>query len=140
MAILHKQRWEQIQKFQIDKSSSSFKFSDRLAAENMWTKEYALRVIEEYKAFMYLCSIGKNRTPSVAVDQCWHLHLLYTENYWDKFMPILGRNIHHGPTEGGVIEESRYMSQYSETLKAYKDVFERTPPIDIWLPLLTDLM
>lgn len=49
--------WNQINAFQIDDSDSRFMFSDRLAPENGWTKTYALRVVEEYKKFLFLCCV-----------------------------------------------------------------------------------
>jgi hypothetical protein len=33
------------------------------------------------------------------VDQAWHLHLTFSENYWKVFCPqILGSPLHHHPT------------------------------------------
>ena len=83
---------------------------------------------------MFLICIQSNPlTPSDQVDQAWHLHLLYTQDYWDEFCPnILNRKIHHGPTKGGGSEKAKYSDLYSNSLMLYKEVFEEKPPSDIW--------
>lgn len=120
----------EILEYQIDDPTSEFKFSDRLARENMWSKQYALRCIEEYKKFMYLASIHTKVTPSVQVDEVWHLHMLYTRDYRD-FCQNLGKFIEHGPTKGGKQEDDRYLEQYNKTLELYK-VYLGDYPEDIW--------
>lgn len=122
---------EAILNFQIDDPTSEFKFSDRLASENLWTKEYALECIEEYKRFMFLAALGNKVTPSVQVDEAWHLHILYTQSY-RELCNIIGRFIDHGPTKGGKAEDDKYMEQYVSTLNLYSKEFERMPPRHIW--------
>lgn len=126
--------WEKIRLFPLDDPSAQFRFSDRLARENGWTLLYAFRAMEEYKRFMFLvCCSPQALTPSDAVDQVWHLHLLYTESYWVDFCEkTLGRPIHHGPTKGGPTERSNYRDRYSDTLARYAETFGQAPPPDIW--------
>lgn len=130
----HLNLWQRIAAFSIDDPGSSFKFSDRLARENDWSQTYALRVIEEYKRFIYLCAISENPiTPSDPVDQAWHLHLTYTESYWvDLCRETLGKEIHHGPTKGGKKEGDKFKDWYGLTFQLYKEEFGETPPEDIW--------
>src|SRR5689334_8138005 len=99
----HRALWERIEAFELDDPDTSLMFSDRLARENGWDKAFALRAMFEYKRFMFmLCTTDHPLTPSDEVDQVWHLHLLYTWDYWKVFCPeVLGREIHHGPTKGG---------------------------------------
>ena len=117
------------QNFNIDDVTSEFKFSDRLASENLWSKEYALRCIEEYKKFMTLAATHVV-TPSVQVDEVWHLHMIYTRSY-KEFCELLGVFIHHGPTKGGEQENTKYINQYERTLELYKEHFGDYPT-DIW--------
>jgi hypothetical protein len=127
---------DRILSYEIDDPQSSFKFSDRLAQENMWTKEYSLRVIEEYKKFMYLAAKYGNVTPSIQVDECWHLHMIYTRDYWLQFCKeVIGVPIQHGPTRGGKQEDDKYMMQYAQTLQWYEDEFGEEVPLDIWPPV-----
>ncbi|MBT1706311.1 hypothetical protein KK060_23735 [Fulvivirgaceae bacterium PWU20] len=125
-----------IQDFELDDDNSEFTFSDRLARENVWTHDFALRAIEEYKRFMFLiCISNKPLTPSDEVDQVWHLHLLYTRSYWKEFCAdVLEREIHHGPTKGGIKENAKFNDWYTETLQVYKQKFNTEAPEDLWPP------
>jgi len=127
--------WEKLKNFSLDVPQVSFSFSDRLARENGWTKEYAQRAIVEYKKFIFLSYIsGKSLTPSDEVDQVWHLHMIYTRSYWVEMCKELlgGFQLHHGPTKGGKAEGDRFHLQYEETLNLYDEVFFEEPPSDIW--------
>jgi len=126
--------WEKIDAYQIGAAATEFSFSDRLARENVWKLKFAIRAILEYKRFMFLiCQGNQPLTPSDQVDQVWHLHLLYTEDYWKEFCgTVLKREIHHGPTKGGSSEKLKYRTLYQNTLDLYQDVFGFLPPKDIW--------
>lgn len=131
----HEQLWKRIETFELDDPDSSFSFSDRLARENDWSTEYCLRIILEYKKFIYMvCFANEPLTPSDEIDQVWHLHLLYTESYWlDLCRDTLKREIHHGPTRG-MQEQQRFKDQYESTLNLYQEIFKLSPPADIWPP------
>lgn len=126
--------WTKIQRFQLDDPAVKFTFSDRVARENGWSKRYALRVIEEYKKFIFLCCTTKTGvTPSDPVDQVWHLHLTYTQSYWIDFcQQTLGREIHHNPTKGGQQEAEKFDGFYTQSCQLYIDKFGQEPPTDIW--------
>lgn len=125
--------WSALQAFTFDQPNAELPFSARLARDNGWSRDYALRVIQEYRRFVYLAmKAGHPVTPSDAVDQAWHLHLCYTRSYWDDLCrDVLGKPLHHGPTKGGAAEGELYWSQYSVTLSSYQAVFGQ-PPEDIW--------
>lgn len=132
--------YDKLKNFSLDNPEASFSFTDRLARENGWTKEYANRVVDEYKKFVYMSMIsGKSLTPSEEVDQAWHLHLIYSQSYWlDMCQDLLGGfQLHHGPTKGGLVEKKRYNTQYEDTLEYYKKTFNEEPPTDIWPDLDT---
>jgi hypothetical protein len=111
-------------------------FSKRLARENGWPEAFAARAVEEYRRFTYLCCVSPEpMTPSVAVDEAWHLHLVYTRNYWQAFCgEALGRPLHHGPTAGGKAESTKFRAWYERTLSLYAKEFGVPPPADIWPP------
>lgn len=123
-----------IQAFRLDEPDSVFPFSARLARENGWSRPYALRVVEEYKRFVYLAmAAGHPVTPSVEVDGAWHLHLTYTRSYWEEMCGrLLGRPLHHEPTRGGRAEGAKFTDWYERTLRSYRDAFGEAPPPDIW--------
>lgn len=126
--------YQRIQTYSLDAEGSSFSFSQRLAKENSWTKEYSQRVIDEYKKFVLLAMVaGHVVSPSDQVDQVWHLHLTYTRSYWDEFCKdIIGSPLHHEPTRGGCSEQQKFRQLYQQTLAGYERLFKQTPPMDIW--------
>lgn len=68
-------------------------------------------------------------TPSEEVDQAWHLHLVYSFSYWkDMGGEILGRELHHLPTEGGLAQAGKFVRQHEETLGSYEKLFGESPP------------
>jgi uncharacterized protein (TIGR04222 family) len=134
MNAKHVELLRRLGQFQLDSPEASFPFSARLARENNWSADYARRVINEYMRFTFLAvAAGHPVSPSEDVDQAWHLHLTYSENYWKVFCPeILGQPFHHHPTRGGEGEGDKFHDWYSRTLKSYEDFFNERPPVDIW--------
>ncbi len=131
----HKTLWNKLKEFQFESPNALLKFSTRLARENGWSQEYADRVVLEYKKFIFMCCVGKKSvTPSDEVDQAWHLHLTYTHSYWVDMFAIIGKRIHHNPTEGGQKEIDKYDTQYNYTRDLYQLLFNEDQPLDIWLP------
>ena len=122
--------------FSLDDSKSAFSFSTRLASENGWSYIYTQRVVVEYKRFVFLAMVAKHSvTPSLDVDEAWHLHLCYTKSYWDDLCrEILKSPLHHNPTKGGTDEQSKFYDQYNKTLESYERFFAKNPPQDIWSP------
>jgi len=124
--------WSALSRYRIGPDDAALSFAGRLARDNGWRLSHAERVVGEYRRFCYLAvTAGHSVTPSDAVDQAWHLHLTYTRDYWERFCPLLGRPLHHGPTAGGRAEHDRYFTQYADTLRSYEAVFG-PPPADIW--------
>lgn len=126
--------WNKLNDFQLDDTQAALTFTDRLARENGWSKAFARRAADEYKKFVYLAATNDTPvTPSDVVDRVWHLHLTFTRSYWDSLcVGVLGHPLHHGPTKGGRREDTKYRSQYAETLALYRDEFGAEPPTDIW--------
>lgn len=124
--------WRTLQLLKIDDETSMFAFSDRLARENSWTKQYALGAIEEYKKFVFLAKhAGHKVTPSIEVDEVWHLHMIYTRSYWNDMCKTINFDLHHGPTKGGKAEGDKFNDWYSKTLESYKTYFGE-PPSQYW--------
>jgi hypothetical protein len=126
--------WQAINAHDLDTVDAVLPFSRRLMRETGWTHDFGRRAIHEYKAFIYLvCTAGTMLTPSEEVDQVWHLHLIYTRDYWDRFCgDVLKRRIHHGPTAGGPAEEARHRDAYERTRSLYGAEFGASPPRDLW--------
>jgi hypothetical protein len=131
--LAHAALWEKLAAFPIDDPSAQFQLSMRLAKEQEWTHDFALRVIEEYRKFLFLSMVSPEMvTPSLRVDEAWHLHLLYTRSYWQELcVKTLGRLIHHQPSTGGQQEDEKFSGLYVRTLDLYAGIFGE-PPEDIW--------
>ena len=125
---------ERILAFRFDDSGTVLPFHIRLARENGWTIGFSARAITEYRRFVFLAMVaGQPVTPSDQVDQVWHLHLLYTRSYWERFCgDVLGRPFHHEPTRGGSHEADKFTQWYDQTLDSYRRTFREDPPQDIW--------
>ena len=54
----HAALWQRIDSFTLDDAAASYPFSARLARENGWSRGYALRVVEEYKRFVFLAMVA----------------------------------------------------------------------------------
>ncbi|MEM6830861.1 MAG: hypothetical protein AAF551_10135, partial [Bacteroidota bacterium] len=130
MSSDERELWKRIKAFEISDPTADFSFADRLARENTWTLEYALRTLLEYKKFMFLICLSEHPlTPSDQVDQVWHLHLIYTESYWTDFCKnTLNRLVQHGPTKGGEAEKTKYNNWYEATKERYQSTFDEAPP------------
>ena len=88
------------------------RFIERVSMENCWDLNKSEKAVFEYKKFMILATISPTPvTPSDEIDQIWHLHIVHMRDY-SQFCKLLGKDIIHGPTEGGEIEDARYLKQY----------------------------
>ena len=127
---------DQLEAFVIDEPGVALSFTRRLARENGWSLAFAERAVREYLRFVWLAMrAGHPVTPSLAVDEVWHLHLCYTRSYWDELCgKVLGRPLHHGPTRGGSAEDGKFRDWYARTLASYRAHFGE-PPAELWPPV-----
>ncbi len=124
--------WNTLKNLAIDDSQAQFKFSDRLARENGWTQQFALGAIDEYKKLVFLAKhAGHPVTPSLEVDEVWHLHMIYTRSYWEEMCKEIDFQLHHGPTKGGKKENEKFTNWYEKTKESYKKFFGE-PPAEFW--------
>lgn len=126
--------WQRIRAHPFESDNQQLDLARRLAREQGWTLFEARAAVEEYRRFCFLAVVeGRHKTPSEAVDEVWHLHLIHSRDYWQVFCPqVLRCELHHGPTQGGRIEATRYREQYAATLAAYERWFG--PPPKRWWP------
>ncbi len=124
--------WQRIEQHPIAGADNPA-FIRRLARENAWSHDFALRAIQEYKRYCYLqCVSASSRCPSRVVDQVWHLHLLYTRDYWRRFCPdVLQRDLHHAPSQETAKDLNVDRENYALTLADYEREFGAAPTA-IW--------
>ena len=68
-----------------------------------WTDERLLFAIQGYKEFLALCKATPDEThePTADVDEVWHTHILFTEDYADFCADYFGYFLHHKPYLSG---------------------------------------
>lgn len=136
--------WNRLRRFDIDAScgaaspggASRRSFTRRLGEERGWSADFAARVVDEYRRFLFLAlAAGHPVCPSEEVDAAWHLHLTFTRSYWqDLCSAVLRCPLHHDASGGGPAEAKRHREMYRRTLAAYRTAFGTEPPADIWPP------
>jgi hypothetical protein len=132
VTLSNRKLWQRIRAFEFEGGDGELPFSARLGRENGWTHARTAVAIEEYKKFIYLiCVSDRPLAPSEAVDQVWHLHLIYTRSYWTSFCAgVLGRPVHHDPATG---RQARAVAdQYAQTRALYEREFGYAPPAGVW--------
>lgn len=94
----------------------------------------ACQHVNEYLSFLTLKAIcndwdATKLSPSAKVDEVWHLHVLDTKRYGAECQALCKQMIHHNPD--GEQDPAQPM-RYKNTLLAYRQIFNRVPPKDIW--------
>jgi len=121
--------WQRLQAHAFEDADAALDFTRRLAREQAWSLHEARAAVAEYRKFCFLAALGYSVTPSVDVDEVWHLHLIYSRDYWQLFCgEVLRTDVHHGPTAGGRAADARYRDQYGATLRLYEQYFDAPPP------------
>ncbi|HEX9946970.1 MAG TPA: hypothetical protein VGA98_05460 [Allosphingosinicella sp.] len=125
--------WAALSHMRIEEPGTARRFEEALAEEEGWPLDFAERVADEYRRFLYLAATaGFEVTPSRAVDQAWHLHLDCPHYREVLCGQILRRPLDHRPALGLPGEEERHRRQYRDTLALYERAFLKPAPPDIW--------
>src|SRR5262249_44840244 len=73
-----------------------------LVEQREWSEEKTDHAIEEYKKFMFIMR-QENRdsfySPPAPVDEIWHQHMLFTDEYDADLEAYIGHNIRHIPSD-----------------------------------------
>ncbi len=131
MARSNPELWRRLADFEVSPQGAVFGFVTRLARENGWPHEFARRVFDEYRRFLYLSIVaGQPPTPAPAIEQAWRLHVSYPASYGQALCRgVLGRRL---PCR---LQESplpTHEASYRATLAAYEQEFGGPPPAEIW--------
>lgn len=71
---------------------------ERVARDLELSPLEAEALFQETKRFLYLAAASETRlAPPPAIDDCWHLFLIFTEDYADFCSRYFGRFLHHRP-------------------------------------------
>jgi hypothetical protein len=132
MTPLESALWDRILGFCFDHGGTALSFGARLAKDNGWELLYALRVLDEYRKFSFLlAAAGHMVVPSDAVDQAWHLHILFTKSWIAFCAGALRIPVRHEPSFGESDDGDRFKNGYAQTIETYRRYFGEAPR-DIW--------
>lgn len=84
-------------------SCDFFNIIERLVLIEGWSAEHAKQICEQYRRYLYLkIKYGQQYAlpPSREIDQAWHAHILYTDDYISFCNQVLGGYLHHHPQHG----------------------------------------
>lgn len=128
----HRELWERIERHNFE-PDQPFNFLARLARDRGWTLMQARTAVEAYRRFCFLATVSSSpMTPSEAVDEVWHQHLIYSRDYWDIWCgQVLRKPLHHDPTPGGPEAQRLYRMQYARTLALHERFFG-PPSAELW--------
>lgn len=127
--------WQRIQQHPLTQAERPIDLMRRAEREYGWKPTFARLAIEEYRRFCFLCArFAGQCSPSPVVDAVWHLHLIDTKDYWQRFCPdVLRFELHHAPSNGSLEHRAALAAQYAQTQARYGEYFG-PPARAIWPP------
>jgi hypothetical protein len=92
-----------------------------------WTRPDALHCCQLYKNFLLLFKkhLPEPLVPSRQIDEFWHNHILYTQNYINDCKHIFGHYLHHQPAAPNE-DMTQMVSDYLKTKQYYLDEFKHS--------------
>jgi hypothetical protein len=124
--------WQRIEQHDFE-PDTALNFTRRLARDHSWSLQEARAAVDAYRRFCFLAIVSPTPvTPSDIVDEVWHLHLVYSRDYWKIWCgERLQAPLHHDPTPGGVEAQLLHRRQYAETLALHERFFG-PPMAELW--------
>lgn len=85
-----------------------------------WTREDALQCCQKYKNFLLLQKKNPKNllVPTKQIDEFWHNHILYTQNYFKDCLNIFGHYFHHVPANPND-DQQQLIADYLQTKVLY---------------------
>lgn len=86
----------------------------------------------EYKRFLALrlLDLDAGKFPiSNTVDEIWHAHILYTEDYARMGTEVFGRPVHHLPAVTDAERDALEPYYHNNTMRVYREHFGKPDPI-----------
>ena len=111
------------------------KLQARLKSILHWSEEDIKDALHAYKQFIELKVVYDDwnadlLSPSLLVDQVWHLHVLDTRAYNSSCIQLCDRLIHHDPDGDGDL--SQRAKRVKKTRQVYREHFGCEPNGKIW--------
>lgn len=104
------------------------RFEHNLRKIGDWTDEASVEITEAYRRFLYLKALtGETLTPPTCIDQAWHLHLGFKDDY-GALEKALGRFLPHNASVSVNDSEESYVRGRA----LWASEFEALPKGHIW--------
>ncbi len=73
--------------------------TDRVLSETGMSADRVADAVDEYRKFLFLAALGTSRMSmcSKDVDEVWHAHILFTNEYAGFCFSVYGGYLHHAP-------------------------------------------
>jgi hypothetical protein len=112
----------------------------RVIKQHGWSSDFADRAVVEYRKFLFLHFKHPDTylVPSLAVDEIWHAHILFTEKYAADSEAAFGTYFHHFPSveDDNATAEAQSASDHSEAYDnlfvLYEQQFGMKPDLLVW--------
>ncbi|WP_338453484.1 glycine-rich domain-containing protein [Candidatus Bealeia paramacronuclearis] len=81
---------------------------NRVRKEKHWSPRMVQVATQFYKNFLILCKKHEDihLSPSLQIDEIWHAHILYTQDYYEMSEKVFGSYLHHQPIHEEESQES----------------------------------
>ena len=89
------------------------------------------RIEVEYRRFIAMCATEKVITMSKEIDDFWHVHILFSDDYTAMCHWLGMQYIHHNPCQSDG-EVDALADGYHDTLRFYEEQFGEKPDGDLW--------
>jgi len=100
-----------------------YHFKETLRRKQQWSDKRVDLEISNYLKFCFLAKYHSPVTPSISVDEVWHMHLENEASYKDFCDNYLKFNLIHLPGNGSVEDEQKHKRQYESTNDSYRSNF-----------------
>ena len=98
--------------------------------------EQAVEIVEEFKKFLFIKFMDKDYdasrySPSNAIDEIWHLFLLFPKDYFQLCQDVLGESkvLDHNPFGASDTDQN---ARFENTLTRYEQLFNEAAPSAYW--------
>ncbi len=122
--------WDKLAAYEFPMADGTLFLFSFLAKTTTLTSEQVVRVMTEYRRFLYLAATsGEVVAPSRLVDEIWHRHMQDSRAYLNGLCEgVFGKVIHHSPGRAAQSADPAYR----RTLDLYVDEFNCVPDNKIW--------
>ena len=104
--------------------------------EKSFDNQQAIEIVEEFKKFLFIKFLDRDYdtdhySPSLTIDEIWHLFLLFPKAYFELCKDVLGDNkvLDHNPFGASDTDQNR---RYQRILERYEQLFDAPAPSAYW--------